>query len=85
MAAPAVGRCPAARSSPTHGTCRTQAREEPGNLSGLRCETHPDSPSADANRCHSLPLDPIGYTPRDLLVGLFLLVTGGERSLQSFR
>jgi hypothetical protein len=50
----------------------------PVNLSGLPLETHTDLPRADANRCHSPPLDPIGYTPPDLLEGLFLLVSGGE-------
>jgi hypothetical protein len=64
---------------------RREPREDPINSSGSRLETHTDLLPADANRCHSLPLDPIGYTPRDLLEGLFLLVTGGEKSPQSFR
>jgi hypothetical protein len=61
------------------------AREVSVKLSGSRLDTHPDCLPAVANRCHSLLLDPIGYTPSDLLEGLFLLVTGGVKSFQSFR
>jgi hypothetical protein len=62
-----------------------EPREDSVNSPGSRFQTHTDLLPADANRCHSLLLDPIGYTPHDLHEALFLLVTGGEKSPQSFR
>jgi hypothetical protein len=64
---------------------RREPREGPVNSSGSSLEAHPDCLPAVANCCHSLLLDPIGYTPCDLHDWLFLLVSGGEKSPQSFR
>jgi hypothetical protein len=58
---------------------RREPREGPVNSSGSSLEAHPDCLPADANCCHSLLLDPIGYTPCDLHDWLFLLVIGGEK------
>jgi hypothetical protein len=60
MAAPVAGGVQRPERISASGHLHDVAREEPGNLSGSRRETHPDSLPADANRCHSLLLDPIG-------------------------
>jgi hypothetical protein len=53
-----------------------QLRGTPGNLSGSGSETHQHFSPADANCCHSLPVDPDATISKDLHKWLFLLVTG---------